>query len=251
MIDIHNKITEAFSILTDLGLTFSFINSNGKLNDREILKFTWDNPSTKRQIEIVFVKSTYNTSLYGYLKNYSKQTPENYNLETTLPFDRIRCFFNENEEIIFFGNEQYTIDYKLKEYRLIINRFINCIMTNAWVDKEKLLAKERRIYTLTLEPPSDWWINSLLKNNDIRDNFQIVFNSNVEPEYETYGLRFLRNDNVSFHIIHGHKSRDEESYKVAVIIDNKTVATQEFIDQPENNAVLYMKYWSTANSGLA
>ena len=241
MTDIYLQITRQFDFLKDFGLHFTYTQSKGKLDDRDIQKFTYDNSTLQKKFEIVYCTANVHPTLYGFLIKYSSTDKNPQDPENNIPVTRLRCFFEEDGEIIFFGNDQYDFSYKLKEFKLVIEKFINCVTSVKWIDYNELLANERKIYTLTLEPKNHYlWADEIKSDSFIKKATTTIFDSSTEPPYEAFGLRLKAKKEMVFHITHGYKSRDEDGCVVQIIQPNKT-ETHEFMNTRTNTVIEFIR----------
>lgn len=240
MTDLYFKITNQFDYLIDYGLVFTYSKSNGKLGDRIIEKFTFENPKSRKKFEIVYCSGNSFPRLYAFLIQVNEENlldPKNF-----IPIDRLRCFFKEGGDIIFFGNEQYEFSYKLKEYKLVIDKFLNCLTSNKWIDYKDLLKHEEKIYVLTLEPKNNFvWIEEIKSNFFVKTSMKIVFDSSIEPPYEGYGLKLKSQNNIDFYITHGYKSRDEVGFSIQITYPDKGTVNQELINVSTNKVIEFIE----------
>jgi hypothetical protein len=242
MTDTYLQITRQFDFLKDFGLHFTYIQSKGKLDDRDIQKFTYDNPTLQRKFEIVYCTANVHPILYGSLIKYSSTNKNPQDPESNIPFTRLRCFFEEGSDIIFFGNEQYDFSYKLKEFKLVIEKFINCVTSVRWIDYNELLANESKIYTLTLEPKDNYlWAEQIKSDNFIKKETTTIYDSSNEPPYEAFGLRIKAKNDIVFHITHGYKSRDEDGCSVQIIRPNSKTENHEFMNEGTNKVIEFIR----------
>ena len=247
MNEIYLEITQQFDFLKDFGLLFNYEEAVGKLGDREIKKFIYANPTLQKKIEIVYCTADNPSNLYGFLIKYNSENKDPQDVYNNISFNRLRCFFKEGGDIIFFGNEQYTLSYKLKEFKLIIDKFITCVISNDWVDYNKLLDHERKIYVLTLEPKNHYsWAEDIKSNEVIKDLTTVIYDSSIEPPYETYGLRLKSKNGLSFHITHGYKSRDEDGFAIHVLHPNNKTEEHEFMNTGTNKVVQFIRQMVSA-----
>jgi len=241
MTDFYSHITRQFDFLKDYGLHFTYTQSKGKIDDRDIQKFIYDNPALQRRFEIVYCTANIYPPLYGFLINYSSYVKDRPDTECNISFDRLRCFFDEGSDIIFFGIEQYDFSYKLKEFKLVIDKFISCVTSETWIDYNELLVNERKIYTLTLEPKNNYsWAEEIKSNDFIQKATTIIYDSSKEPPYEAFGLRLKTNQTV-FHITHGYRSRDEDGFTVQVIRSNNKSESHEFMNTGTGKVIEFIK----------
>jgi hypothetical protein len=241
MTDTYLQVTQYFDFLKDFGLHFTYTQSKGKLDDRDIEKFTYDNPILQRKFEIVYCTANVHPTLYGFLIKYNSTNKNPQDPESNISFDRLRCFFEEGNEIIFFGNKQYEFSYKLKELKLVIEKFINCVTSKRWIDYEELVANERKIYGLTLEPKNFYiWADEIKSSDFIKKATTIIYDSSNEPPYETFGLRLKSTNGIVFHITHGYKSRDEDGCSVQVIRPNNKTESHEFMNVGTNKVIEFI-----------
>lgn len=242
MDDIYEQITNQFEFLKDLGLTFDYCETNGKLGDRVLKKFTYNNHLTKKRIEFVYCVLENYQRLYGYLVNYNLTSDDSIEIHNNLSFDRLKCFFDEGEEIIFFGNKQFELKYKLYEYKLITERFIPYVITDRWVDYNELIENIKKVYTVALETTDyNGWISQIKSDEFIRNVLSVTFDSSKEPVYETYGLRLSSKDGIQFHISHGYKSRDDDGFDIKVFYPDKKTETYEFLNAGTDKVIQFIK----------
>jgi hypothetical protein len=242
MDDINSQITKHFDFLKECGLVFNYTESNGKLGDRKIQKFTYDNLSLGKKFEIVYCTTNFYSSLYGFLIKSDKKNNNPLDPHNFIPFDRLRCFYDEGGEIIFFGNEQNDLSYKLKEFKLVIDKFLTCATSNDWVDYSELLKHEKKIYVLTLEPKNNFiWADELKADNFVKNSIDITFDASVEPPYEAYGLKLKSKNNIEFHITHGYKSRDDVGFSIQVTFPDKKSEEHELMNVGTKKVVELIK----------
>lgn len=242
MNDTYLQITQQFDFLKDFGLHFTYTQSMGKLDDRVIQKFTYDNPTLQKKFEFVYCTANVHPTLYGFLIKYSSTNQNAQDPESNIPFTRLKCFFKEGGDIIFFGNEQYEFSYMLNEFKLVIEKFINCVTSIRWIDYNELLANERKIYILTLEPKNDYlWAEEIKSDNFIKKATTTIYDFSIEPPYEAYGLRLKAKNEIVFHITHGYKSRDENGCSVQVMRPNSKTEIHEFMNVGTNKVVEFIR----------
>jgi hypothetical protein len=242
MTELYSKIIQQFDFLQNVGLNFKYSQFEGKLGDRNIQKFTYDNPGLQKKFEIVYCEADKFPSLFGSIIKYSQANKNPLDPQLNIPFDRLRCFFDEGSEIIFFGLEQYDLSYKLSEFKLIIEKFISCVTQNDWVDYGELLDHERKIYVLTLEPKNHYvWLQQIKSNDFIRSMMEVTYDSSTEPPYEAFGLRLKSKKGLQFHITHGYKSRDDVAFNLTVIWPDNSSKTYEFINVDEEKVVKFIQ----------
>lgn len=243
MNEIYSQITKQFDFLINLGLRFTYSETIGKLGDRNIQKFTYDNLELKKRFEIVYSTGDPLRKLYGFLIKYTANEQYPQNVEDNISFDRLRCFFKEGSKIIFFGMEQYEFAYKLEELKLVADKFLNCITTDKWFDYNKLLANEKKIYTLTLEPKDVYlWADEIKSSAFIKKFMTIVYDASQEPPYEAYGLSLKSNNGFVFHITHGYNARDEVGCNVQVIQPDDKTENHDFMNEGSNKVVEFIKH---------
>ena len=242
MNDIYSEITKQFDFLNDYGLDFNYFESNGKLGDRHIQKFTYDNINLGKKFEIVYCTTNLNSTLHGYIVKYDIKHKNQLDPEKFIPFDRLRCFFEEGGDIIFFGNAQYDFSYKLKEFKLVAEKFLACVISNDWVDYDELLSNEKRIYVLTLEPKNYYiWADEIKENDFIRNHLIVTYDASIEPPYEAYGLNLKSKNDIDFHITHGYKSRDDVGFSIQVTQADKKTENHELINVETLEVVEFIK----------
>lgn len=242
MKNIYSDIVRQFDFLKDYGLVFNYSESNGKLGDRHLQKFSYANPVLEKKIEIVYCTTNMNARLYGFLVNSNFKNRNQLDPQNFIPFDRLRCFFGEGSDIIFFGNQQYDFSYKLKEFKLVVKRFLSCLISKDWVDYEELLNHEKKIYVLTLEPQKyDIWANEIKDNDFIKKNTIVTYDASLEPPYEAYGLKLRSKNDIVFHITHGWKSRDEDGFSIQVTKSDKKTENHELMNVGTPKVVNFIK----------
>ena len=242
MTDVYIQITQQFDYLKDLGLVFTYSESKGKLGDRNIQKFIYDNPTLKKRIEVVYCTGDPLKKLFGFLIKYNSNEHNPQNVKDNISFDRLRCFFEEGGKITFFGMRQYDFEYKLEELKLVVEKFINCITTEKWIDYDELLANEKKIYVLTLEPKNYYlWADEIKSNDFIKKFMTVVYDASTEPPYEAYGLRLKSGEGIEFHITHGYKSRDDIGFSIQITHLDKKTENQELMNVGTIELVEFIK----------
>jgi hypothetical protein len=242
MNEIYSQITKQFDFLISLGLKFTYSETTGKLGDRNIQKFTYDNPVLKKRFEVVYCTGDPLRKLFGFLIKYTSNEQNPQNVKDNISSDRLRCFFEEGSKIIFFGMKQYEFAYKLEELKLVANKFLDCITTDKWIDYNELLTNEKKIYVLTLEPKNYYlWADEIKSNAFIKKFMTVVYDASQEPSYEAYGLRLKSNNGLVFHITHGYKSRDEVGCNVQVIRPDDKTENYDFMNEGSNKVVEFIK----------
>lgn len=240
MTDHYSKISNQFDYLKDYGLIFTYSKLNGKLGDRTIEKFTYESPNTRKKLEIVYCSGNLFSRLYGFLIQTSEENqldPQNF-----LPFDRLRCFFKERSDIILFGNAQYDFDYQLKEYKLVIDKFLNCLTSNKWINYSDLLKHEKNIYVLNLEPKQYFvWLEEIKSNDFVKNTLIITFDSSLEPLYEAPGLKLKSQNNFEFYITFGYKSRDLVGYSIQITYPDKRIEKHELNEVSTYKLIQFIK----------
>ena len=242
MNDIFTEITTQFDFLKNYGLDFNYSESNGKLNDRHIQKFSYDNPNLGKKFEFVYCRTNFYQHLYGFLVKSNKNNENSLDAKNFIPFNRLRCFFGEGGDIIFFGSQQEDFVYKLKEFKLVVERFLPCVISNDWVDYEELLNHEKEIYVLTLEPKNYYiWIDEIKSSNFIKSDIKVTYDASLEPPYEAIGLKLKSKNDIEFHVTHGYKSRDEVGFSIQVTYPDKKVENHELMNVETTKVVEFIK----------
>ncbi len=134
MSEIYSAITGQFDFLKGYGLVFDYVESKGKLGDRYLKKFSYCNINLGKKFEIVYCTTDLYSRLHGYLVKSDLENKNQLDPQNIIPFDRLRYFFEEGGEVIFFGNEQFDFLYKLKELKLVAERFLTCVISNSWIN---------------------------------------------------------------------------------------------------------------------
>ena len=251
MNEIYSQITKQFDYLISLGLKFTYRETTGKLGDRNIQRFTYDNPVLKKRFEVVYCTGDPLKKLFGFLIKYTPNEQKPQNVKDNISFDRLRCFFDEGGKITFFGMKQYDFEYKLKELKLVVDKFLDCITTEKWIDYDELLANEKKIYALTLEPKNYYlWAEEIKSSGFVKKFMTVVYDGSQEPSYEASGLRLRSKNGLVFHITHGYKSRDESGYNVQIIRPDNEIENHDFMNEGTNKVVEYFKQRSAPNSTL-
>ena len=252
MNEIYSQITTQFDFLTSLGLKFTYSETTGKLGDRNIQKFTYDNPVLKKRFEVVYCTGDPLKKLFGFLIKYTSNEHTPKNVKDNISFERLRCFFDEGGKITFFGTKQYDFEYKLEELKLVVDKFLDCITTEKWIDYDELLAHEKKIYALTLAPQNYYvWADEIKSSDFVKKFMTVVYDASQEPPYEASGLRLMSKNGLVFHITHGYKSRDESGYNVQIIGPDNKIENLDFMDEGTNKVVEFIKQRSAPNNTLA
>lgn len=224
---IKNKIETTFSILLGMGFDYTYSESNGILQDRSLMKFDYDNSLSKKKVSIVYCIEKNNKRLHGFLINYSTLIPTIIDYENLIPFSRLKCMLNENETK-FFGSEQFELDFQLKEFDLLIQRFQNELISESWIDVSEMESKEKSIYVFTRRHGNEWWINDVRKVLKKKKNLYIKYDYSVEMPYESYGIRIENKCGLEFHITHGYKTRDDTVFLVQIFKSGQEIDIVEF-----------------------
>lgn len=237
---IKNKIETVFSRLLGMGFDYTFSESNGILKDRNLMKFDYNNSTSKKKVSIVYCIEKNDTRLHGFLINYIDSIPTIIDYEKLIPFSRLKCMLNENETK-FFGVEQFELDFQLKEFDLLIQRFQNELTTESWIDLSEMESKEKSIYVLSRRHGNDRWIVDIKKELKKRKYLKIIYDYSVEMPYETYGLRIKDENGLVFHITHGHKTRDDVVYLVQTLKLGDELEKVEFVNTSSKKVLDYIE----------
>ncbi len=236
------QITKQFDYLLSHGLQFTYSETTGKLGDRSIQIFSYENTMLNRRFELVYCNFGQLQNLFAFIVKYSKDDQNPKNVKDNISFDRLRCFFEDGDNIIFFGIKQYDFLYKLGEIRLVLDKFLDCIITERWIDYEELLANEKKIYVLTLEPKNNYlWANEIKSFDFIQKSTTVIYDSSQEPSYEAYGLRLKSKNGIIFHITHGYKSRDDVGYGLQIIRQNNETENHEFFNEGTKSLIEFIQ----------
>lgn len=227
------QIQSQFQFLTEIGLEFKYREFQSKVDPQRFCEFSYNNPKLRRKVVFVYCPERKFPPIYGYMINYNKGTDDYTDQRNCMEFSRLRCFFNEGEGITFFGNVQYDLSNKLREFKMVLERFLKYVVTTDWIDYEDLLKHERKHYTLTLEREQyNHWIEQIKAHPVINKLTTIVYDSSVEPSYEEYGIRLRSINGIDFHITHGYASRDDIGHFVRVFQNGKLLTSEEFMNKP-------------------
>lgn len=237
---IKNKIETAFSRLLGMGFDYTYSESNGILKDRNLMNFDYDNSVSKKKVLIVYCIEKSNKRLHGFLINYLDSIPTIIDYENLIPFSRLKCMLSENETK-FFGIEQFELDFQLKEFDLLIQKFQNELTTESWIDVSEMESKEKSIYVFLRRHGNEWWINDIKKVLQKKKNLNIKYDYSVEMPYETYGIRVENKHGLEFHITYGHKTRDDTVFLVQIFKSGQEIDKVEFENTNTEKVINYIK----------
>lgn len=242
MIDltIKNKIESTFSILLEMGFDYSYSESTGILKDRNLMIFDYNNSFSKKKVSIVYCIEKNNERLHGFLINYFDSIPTIIDYENLIPFSRLKCLLNENETK-YFGGEQFELDFQLKEFELLIQKFKNELTTESWIDVSEMERKEKSIYVFIRRHGNEWWINDIKKALKKKKNLNIIYDYCVEMPYEAYGIRVENKYGFEFHIMHGYKTRDDTVFLVQILKSGKEIDRVEFENTNSEKVINYIE----------
>lgn len=239
-LSIKNKIETAFSRLLEMGFDYTYSESNGILKDRNLMNFDYNNSIFKKKVSVVYCIKKNNKRLHGFLINYLHTIPQIMDYEKLIPFSRLKCLLNENETK-FFGDEQFELEFQLKEFDLLIQRFQNELTTESWIDVSEMENKEKSIYVFLRRHGNDSWIIDIKKELKKRKYLKITYDYSIEMPYETDGLRIEDENGLNFHITHGHKTRDDVVYLVQISKLDKKIDKVEFVNTSSIKVLDYIE----------
>ena len=213
------KIKDSFLFLKDLGYEDEYSKTKGALGDRNLLICSYTNEQLKRKIEFVLCDKDPLKRCYAYLINFENGFPKFNNYKQYVSFDRLKCFLNENEAI-FFGMEQYELDYKIEEIKKIITKLKPIFTSVKWLDYQELIQKEKDIYVLTTESVRGGWVNEIKGYFD-KNKISINYNFIEQPNYENNCLVVTNKYGNTFQISHGYIDRDTTSFSIKLLKNNQ------------------------------
>lgn len=235
--ELKEVIENKCSILSNWGLNYSYLTKDGLLKDRIIHFFRFDNLELKRKIEIVYCTKEI-SSLQAYLINYIDKEPAYIDFEKYISFNRLR-FLLPNDEVVFFGNKQYEITYKIDEIVKVINCIKNNLTTEQWIsiDDIEIVAKRSNAYA-QFQISKSVWVEHLVEKIKKHESFKIVYNPIGQPPYENSCLCIMNKYNDVFQIMYGHSSRYDSGYGVYIMKNNKCVKSETIYDSRNVDNVL-------------
>jgi len=236
---IKNKIESELSRLLDMGFEYIYSENNGILNDRKLLMFNFDNYRVKRRVLFVYCDTLHYKRLYGFMINYADLNPTIIDYENLIPFNRLKCMLDENETK-FFGSEQFELDFQLKEFDKLIQKFQNELTTEDWIDFLEMEKREESIYVLQRRHGNEWWLNDFKKELKKQSQLKIKYDYSVEMPYETYGIRVENKYGLDFHITHGQKTRDDTVYLVEIYNSGQEIDKIEFENMNAESIIKYI-----------
>ena len=228
---LKKELEAKLAFLSDWNLEYDYSIENGIIGDRIIHKFTFDNIQLKKKLVIVYCEKGVKT-LEGFLINYEDTNPNYLDFKNYVSFDRLRVLVNSND-IIFYGNKQYDISYKIEEINQVIHEIKNQLTTKEWIDFNELkkieLEKDRGDYEKSRYASIEG-TQQLIQKLDKQKTLNITYNPIGQPPYEEQDVQITNKYGDVFRVSYGHFSRYDSGYIVQNIEEKKIVNSKIIYD---------------------
>ncbi len=229
--DLRIELESQLSFIKHKNIEYSYSLRRGELNDRTFHFFRFDNKQHKKKIEIVYCEKVIE-SLQGFLIDYQEGEPSYLDFSRYIPFSRLRVFVDEME-IIFFGNEQYEIEYRVEEVVCVARQIEKILVSSDWVNLKELKEKELELFAVSYEykmQKSREWIARLKKKIQDEDGLDVIYDSSTLPPHEAYGMRVKNMYSDVFQIGYGCFDTWEAGFVINVVRGNEVVSKEEILE---------------------